>query len=163
MPHDEKQRQLFDSLSRDAGLTAKELDFMLRCGQRQAYRIMAGSSPLTLAQIRRLIVHGGPKIADPLSDHIHDGAGRISIQFDADAAPLVDATAAQVLQELADFFTHRETHRRDGVITETERDREREQVARAIRVLHQLHLAVSNQRAARPATQPEMKLAGGAA
>jgi len=152
MGHDEHQADLFDRLIRETGLIAKEIDLVTGCGLRQAYRLIAGSTPLTFSQTKQLIMQCFPRVGELLTDDLLAGTGRMVVLCHAEGRGDVDGAAVEVLQEVTNFLRRRHADRLDGAITPEERDREVELVDRAVRVLCALRDDVQTQPTVRHAT-----------
>jgi|GEM_PF-6989981 len=135
---DDRQAALFERLAEATGLTAKEIDRYTGCGNRQAYRLIGGSTPLTFAQTQQLLKHPNQDVGNLITDALLEGTGRICVRINDGQPTNVDRAAIDVLDDCTTFLRRREQDKKDGSITAEEREAEVNVVRDLIRAAYQL-------------------------
>jgi hypothetical protein len=132
--------------------------------ERQADFFERLEADLTVEMAKLMLQHAPESIADALSDYIHEGTDRLTIDTAAHTdAQDFHANLAETLKALGDVAAKRATDAADGQITLEERDGEVALCKRAIRLVAKLNTSIANTPIGvrQKAKVPALKVVGG--
>jgi hypothetical protein len=166
MASNERQADFFERLeAQSKGMPdefgTKDLARWANLGERQARRVIVGEADLTCEMANLILRHAPESIADALSDYLHEGTDRLSIDV-AVTAQDFNAHMGDSLKALGELLQHHTADAADGVLTESEKDRQIAICNQAMRLVAKMKTAIANtpigtRRKANP-VKPALKL-----
>lgn len=128
MPLDPEQADLLVAMQDEGLITAKSLAYDGETGERTAYRIINGDSPLTVKQMRAVVRSndkiGERAVGDKLLRYACRGTERAVFDLSYGQIGDVQGDAVELLRKLANLLEARKEHEADGVITTEESEEE---------------------------------------